>query len=63
MHEVAAIPGTGLGLSIVDALADLHDARFDLTSEMGRGTRAKVTFPPNRTLLTLVGEATRNTAT
>jgi len=62
-HETAAIPGTGLGLSIVDALADLHDARFDLTSEMGRGTRAKVTFPPNRTLLTLVGEATRNTAT
>jgi len=52
-HETAAIPGTGLGLSIVDALVDLHGARFDLNSEPGQGTRARVVFPPSRTLLTL----------
>jgi len=51
-HETAAIPGTGLGLSIVDALVDLHGARFDLASEPGKGTRARVVFPPSRTLLT-----------
>ncbi len=52
-HETAAVPGTGLGLSIVDALSDLHGARFDLTSEPGIGTRAKIVFPPNRALLVL----------
>ena len=56
-HETAAVPGTGLGLSIVDALADLHGARFDLTSAPGQGTRAKVTFPTNRSLLVLEGGA------
>ncbi len=56
-HETAAVPGTGLGLSIVDALADLHGARFDLHSEPGGGTRAKIVFPPSRALLVL-GEAT-----
>lgn len=49
-HETAAIPGTGLGLSIVDALSDLHGARFDLTSTPGLGTRATITFPPGRTM-------------
>ncbi len=52
-HETAAVPGTGLGLSIVDALADLHGARFDLISEPGKGTRAKIVFPPSRALLVL----------
>lgn len=52
-QENAAVPGTGLGLSIVDALSDLHGARFDLKSEPGEGTSAKVVFPPNRTLSTL----------
>ena len=52
-HESAAVPGTGLGLSIVDALADLHGARFDLMSEQGQGTRAKIVFPPSRALLVL----------
>jgi len=50
-QETAAVPGTGLGLSIVDALADLHGARFDLTSEPGQGTRAKIVFPPSRAML------------
>jgi len=56
-HETAAVPGTGLGLSIVDALADLHSARFDLTSEPEKGTRARVVFPPNRTLSLQNGSA------
>ncbi len=51
VQETAASPGTGLGLSIVDALADLHSARFDLISEPGQGTRAKVVFPPTRIVL------------
>jgi len=58
-HETAAIPGTGLGLSIVDALVDLHGAHFDLKSEPGKGTRARVVFPPNRTLSTLTKGAVR----
>jgi two-component system cell cycle sensor histidine kinase PleC len=52
-HENAAVPGTGLGLSIVEALADMHGARLDLVSEPGKGTRARVVFPPNRSLLML----------
>ena len=52
-HEVSAVPGTGLGLSIVDALAELHDARFDLNNNKDAGTLAQVIFPPSRALLTL----------
>ncbi len=37
--------GTGLGLSIVKHAAALHDARIDLKSREGVGTRITVTFP------------------
>lgn len=40
--------GTGLGLTIVKSLAELQNARFDLTSTIGVGTVATVTFPPDR---------------
>lgn len=40
--------GTGLGLTIVKSLADLQNARFDLTSTVGVGTVATVTFPADR---------------
>ncbi len=36
--------GAGLGLSIAQWVADVHDARVQLTSEMGAGTRATVAF-------------------
>jgi len=52
------VPGTGLGLSIVDALSDLHGARFDLTSAPGEGTRATVTFPQSRTMTGTVSTST-----
>ncbi len=61
-QEIAAVPGTGLGLSIVEALADLHGARLDLTSEQDKGTRARVVFPPNRSLLMLDDDAMAGTA-
>lgn len=61
-HETAAIPGTGLGLPIVEALVHMHGGRFDLTSQQGQGTRAQVTFPSNRTLLTLVHGSDRKVA-
>ncbi len=40
--------GTGLGLPIVKALAELHDARFELKSISGQGTTAVLHFPASR---------------
>ena len=42
--------GTGLGLPLTRKLAKLHGATVTLTSMVGRGTQAKVSFPPDRTL-------------
>ena len=42
--------GTGLGLPLTRKLADLHGATVTLTSMVGRGTQANVSFPPDRTL-------------
>jgi signal transduction histidine kinase len=41
-----AAEGTGLGLSIVKVIADAHGAKVALDSEVGRGTRFTVVFPP-----------------
>ncbi len=38
--------GAGLGLSIARWIADAHKAELDITSTVGRGTRAEVRFPP-----------------
>jgi len=40
--------GTGLGLPIVRSLAELHDGRFELKSELRRGTEAIVELPASR---------------
>jgi hypothetical protein len=40
--------GTGLGLSIVKSLGDLHGAKLDLSSRLGKGTVVSVVFPPDR---------------
>lgn len=40
--------GTGLGLTIVESLVRLHGGRFELLSEKGKGTTARVTMPAER---------------
>jgi signal transduction histidine kinase len=40
--------GTGLGLPLVRAMMELHAGTFELASEVGVGTRAKITFPAER---------------
>ncbi|WP_380251086.1 ligand-binding sensor domain-containing protein [Kiloniella antarctica] len=42
--------GIGLGLSIVSDFCRLHQARFSLNSELGKGTVATVIFPKERTV-------------
>lgn len=39
--------GTGLGFSIVKGLAELHDGKLGVTSELGRGTTISVLLPIN----------------
>ena len=46
-HETAE-GGSGLGLPIVQGLADMHDATFNLTSELRKGTEVTITFPTHR---------------
>ncbi|MBV9552595.1 MAG: DUF3365 domain-containing protein [Alphaproteobacteria bacterium] len=40
--------GTGLGLPLVKAMMELHAGTFRLESTVGVGTRAIITFPPDR---------------
>ncbi|MFN3935499.1 sensor histidine kinase [Parvibaculum sp.] len=40
--------GSGLGLSIVKGLLAVHGGRFELKSELGKGTRAECVLPPQR---------------
>lgn len=40
--------GTGLGLPIVKALIEAHDGHLDISSAIGRGTRASLYFPNSR---------------
>jgi two-component system cell cycle sensor histidine kinase PleC len=42
--------GTGLGLPLVKAFAEAHGGTLTLESTVGVGTRAIVTFPPERTV-------------
>jgi signal transduction histidine kinase len=39
--------GTGLGLPIVKSLIELHGGQLSLVSEKGRGTTARLDFPPD----------------
>jgi signal transduction histidine kinase len=40
--------GSGLGLPLVKAIMELHGGNLELTSAENAGTRATVTFPPDR---------------
>ncbi len=40
--------GTGLGLPLVRAMMELHGGAFELTSEVGIGTQARIVFPRDR---------------
>ena len=42
--------GIGLGLPLAKALAEIHGGALRIESELGRGTRAIVHFPPQRTV-------------
>ena len=42
--------GLGLGLTYVNKVAEYHSARFDLFSEIGKGTRARLIFAPGEVL-------------
>ena len=37
--------GTGLGLPLSKRLVELHGAEFELESELGKGTTARIVFP------------------
>ena len=43
--------GTGLGLPICNSLMDLHGGSLEIQSEVGIGTIATVSFPPERTII------------
>ena len=42
--------GTGLGLTLVQSLVKMHEAEFEIESEKGKGTTARIIFPENRVL-------------
>ncbi len=42
--------GTGLGLPLVNSVAELHGGAFELESELSKGTKATIWFPPERVL-------------
>jgi signal transduction histidine kinase len=42
--------GTGLGLTLVKSMAELHGGSLRLDSELGQGTTARLSFPPERVI-------------
>jgi signal transduction histidine kinase len=54
--------GTGLGLPLVKAIMELHGVGVELQSEVGVGTRVRVTFPPKRAVSGPYGRPSRSAA-
>jgi two-component system, sensor histidine kinase len=44
-----AVGGTGIGLYVVKNIADLHDGRVEVTSQVGKGSKFTLILPMNRT--------------
>lgn len=42
--------GSGLGLPIVQALVDMHEGKFELTSKLREGTKVLASFPHSRVM-------------
>jgi len=47
-HVQSGHTGTGLGLTIVTSLIEVQGGTFRLESKLGKGTTAKVFYPPER---------------
>ena len=43
--------GTGLGLAIVKHVLSRHEARLEITSQVGKGSRFNIWFPAKRLVL------------
>ncbi|HEX6441051.1 MAG TPA: ATP-binding protein [Stellaceae bacterium] len=54
--------GTGLGLPLVKAIMELHGGSVELHSEVGVGTRVRVTFPPERAVRQPLAPSRRSAA-
>ncbi len=50
--------GTGLGLSLVNNLAELHETKFEIQSEKGKGTKITLKFPSKRTVKANIEKST-----
>lgn len=42
--NTATMPGAGLGLSLVDRIISVHNGKFDITSEEGKGTTCTISL-------------------
>lgn len=53
-HKTRSHQGTGLGLAISKAFVELHQGTMDIRSELNKGTRVTLTFPPSRVLSEMI---------
>jgi CheY-like chemotaxis protein len=59
-NEKPFVGGTGLGIPIVYSLAHIMNAKFDITSETGKGTTVTVRIPQEKSGKAVLGQALAN---